>query len=135
MSLLSLEDDDDDGRGCLTPSKLLSDGEMVMSALRSVYGDHRLLLLTPCRVFFLPFLMAMLPAMFGAAGPAMAGLAAAAPAAAGAGAAGALGEEVSLFDVFRKTTGDDSRSLAFAVRLRQLHRLAKSLNVRIAVPV
>ena len=44
-------------------------------------------------------------------------------------AAGALGEEVSLFDVFRKTTGDDSRSLAFAVRLRAADRTLTEAEV------
>ncbi len=44
-------------------------------------------------------------------------------------AIGALGEEVSLFDVFRKATGDDSRSLAFAVRLRASDRTLTETEV------
>jgi phenylalanyl-tRNA synthetase beta chain len=44
-------------------------------------------------------------------------------------AAGALGEEVALFDVFRKTAGDDSRSLAFAVRLRAADRTLTEAEV------
>jgi phenylalanyl-tRNA synthetase beta chain len=44
-------------------------------------------------------------------------------------AAGALGEEVTLFDVFRKTAGDDSRSLAFAVRLRAADRTLTEAEV------
>lgn len=44
-------------------------------------------------------------------------------------AAGALGEEVALFDVFRKTPTDATRSLAFALRLRAPDRTLTEAEV------
>jgi len=44
-------------------------------------------------------------------------------------AAGALGEEVALFDVFRKNATDDSRSLAFRLRLRAADRTLTEAEV------
>jgi phenylalanyl-tRNA synthetase beta chain len=42
---------------------------------------------------------------------------------------GALGEDVSLFDVFRKSATDESRSLAFRVRLRAADRTLTEAEV------
>ena len=44
-------------------------------------------------------------------------------------AAGALAEDVVLFDVFRKAAGDDSRSLAYRVRLRAADRTLTDAEV------
>lgn len=47
-------------------------------------------------------------------------------------AAGALAEDVVLFDVFRKAAGDDSRSLAYRVRLRAADRTLTDAEVAAA---
>jgi phenylalanyl-tRNA synthetase beta chain len=44
-------------------------------------------------------------------------------------ASGALGEDVALFDVFRKTSTDESRSLAYRVRLRASDRTLTDAEV------
>jgi phenylalanyl-tRNA synthetase beta chain len=44
-------------------------------------------------------------------------------------ASGGLGEEVVLFDVFRKSAADESRSLAYRVRLRAADRTLTDTEV------